>query len=515
MNRKYDFVIINPGAQSHLYPGELGPELSAVQTPYWAALIAAWVRDKGYSVTVIDAEADELTPHEVAIKINEYNPYLACMTVLGSTPSASSTPKMTIAGETIREITKLAEGVKTVWHGIHPSALPEKTLTEEGGDYVCRGEGFFTLIELLQVLTADNSDVSNVPGLCYITKTEPLGVIKVESNNQEALVDPNDLPIAAWDLLPVHKYKAHNWHCFGEDLIENRQPYAALYTAYGCPFKCTYCNIHELYSLDGRPGVRYRDPEKIMEEIDLLVQKYGVKNFKFADELFTTKRKHVEKICDLLIERDYDLNIWTFVRADPYPLRILKKMRKAGFTWVAMGIESFDPTVREGVDKNTKQDKVLKTIARYKEAGISIIANFIFGLPDDTYETMQKTLDMSIEHNFEYVDYYTCMPYPGSLLYPESIAAKHKIPDVWHGYSQLGVECLPLPTKTLTGTEVLRFRDEAFEKYFTNPKYMSMVKEKFGQKTVDHIADMLKIRLKRKVFGNDNWTAYNIDYKLR
>ena len=142
MKRKYDFVIINPGAQSHLYPGEIGPELSAVQPPYWAALIAAWAREKGFSVTIIDAEADELTPLEVAVRINDYNPYLACMTVLGSTPSASSTPKMTVAGETIREIAKLAKNVKTVWHGIHPSALPERTLSEEGGDYVCRGEGF-------------------------------------------------------------------------------------------------------------------------------------------------------------------------------------------------------------------------------------------------------------------------------------------------------------------------------------------------------------------------------------
>jgi radical SAM superfamily enzyme YgiQ (UPF0313 family) len=518
MKREYDFVIINPGAQSHLYPGEIGPQLSALQPPYWAALIAAWVRARGYSVAIIDAETDELTPREVALKINELNPHLTCMTVLGSTPSASSTPKMTVAGETIREIMEIAKGTKTVWHGIHPSALPEKTLTEEGGDYVCRGEGFFTIVELLEILATGGTDISGVPGVCYMTTTGPLGVAKLEANAQEKLVDPNDLPIAAWDLLPVHKYKAHNWHCFGSGTaanIEKRTPYVALYTAYGCPFKCTYCNIHELYSLDGRPGVRYRDPEKIIEEIDLLVNDYGVKNFKFADELFTTKRSHVEKICDLLIERDYDLNIWTFVRAQPYDIKLLKKMRKAGFTWVAMGIESFVDAVRRGVDKNTKDDKVLKTIAMYKEANISVIANFIFGLPDDTFETMQKTLDMAIEHNFEYIDFYTCMPYPGAPLYQESIDAGLKMPDKWHGYSQLGTDCLPLPTKTLSGVEVLRFRDEAFEKYFASPKYLPMIKERFGQKSVDHIENMLKIRLKRDIFGGGDWTTYDINYEVK
>ena len=73
-----------------------------------------------------------------------------------------------------------------------------------------------------------------------------------------------------------------------------------------------------------------------MKEIDYLVKNYNVKNFKFADELFTTKKSHIIEVCDSIIERGYDLNIWTFVRAVPYPLEVLKKMRKAGFTWVAM-----------------------------------------------------------------------------------------------------------------------------------------------------------------------------------
>ena len=78
-----------------------------------------------------------------------------------------------------------------------------------------------------------------------------------------------------------------------------------------------------------------------------------------------------------IIERKYDLNIWTFVRAVPYPIEVLKLMRKAGFTWVAMGIKSFVDHVREGVDKNTAQEKLIETINMYKEADINIIANFI------------------------------------------------------------------------------------------------------------------------------------------
>ena len=177
-------------------------------------------------------------------------------------------------------------------------------------------------------------------------------------------------------------------------------------------------------------------------------------------------------------------------------------MRQAGFTWVAMGIESFVDHVREGVDKNTAQQKLLQTIDMYREADINIIANFIFGLPDDTYETMNKTLEMAMEANFEYVDFYTCMAYPGSPLYQESISKGLRLPDNWHGYSQLGMDTLPLPTKTLTGEQVLTFRDDAFVKYFKNPAYLKMINKRFGKDAVDHINHMLEIDLYRKVLNN-------------
>ena len=486
-----DLLIVNPGAKSHLFPGKIGEKLSAVQPPYWAALVAAYVRDKGYKVDILDAEADDLDSKTTALKINNFNPSLVCMSVLGSTPSASSTPKMTIATETIRELKKINSNIPVVWNGIHPSALPEKTLRENGGDFVSRGEGFTNITELLNRILKkeDNFDIQ---GICYVDEQTN----KFLKNQQEEIVDANSLPIAAWDLLPIQKYKAHNWHCFSD--IDNRAPYAALYTAYGCPFKCTYCNIHELYSLEGKPGVRFRSPDHIMEEIDYLVKNYNVKNFKFADELFTTKKSHIISVCEKIIERKYDLNIWTFVRAVPYPIEVLKLMRKAGFTWVAMGIESFVDHVREGVDKNTAQEKLIETINMYKEADINIIANFIFGLPDDTLETMNKTLEMAMEFNFEYVDFYTCMAYPGSQLYQESIQKNLKLPDSWHGYSQLGIETLPLPTKTLTGEQVLEFRDQAFIKYFNNPKYIENIRKRFGEKAVDHVKKMMQIKLERK-----------------
>jgi radical SAM superfamily enzyme YgiQ (UPF0313 family) len=177
---------------------------------------------------------------------------------------------------------------------------------------------------------------------------------------------------------------------------------------------------------------------------------------------------------------------------------MLKRMKQAGINWVAYGIESASETVRKGVAKKLRKDTIVKAVEMTRAAGIHIIGNFIFGLPEDDLETMRETLDMAKVLNLEYVNFYTAMAYPGSQLYFDALREGVKLPAKWHGYAQFGYETLPLPTKHLSTAEVLRFRDQAFEEYFTNPRYIEMVREKFGTKAVEHIQEMLKHKLRRK-----------------
>ena len=130
----------------------------------------------------------------------------------------------------------------------------------------------------------------------------------------------------------------------------------------------------------------------MIDEIDLLVNKYGVRNIKFADEMFVLNVRHVLGICDLIIERGYDLNIWAYARVDTVKDNMLDKLKRAGFNWLALGIEAADDKVLTDVDKRYKVDEVYETVRKIKDAGINIIGNFIFGLPEDTAETMQRTL---------------------------------------------------------------------------------------------------------------------------
>ena len=484
-----DILLINPGARSQVY-GKLGSSLSGIEPPIWCGLIAGFIREKGYSVKIIDAEADNLSPEDTAAKISEYNPRLAGIVVLGSNPSASSTPKMTAVGEVLTALKKDAPHIKTFLSGLHPSALPEQTLREEKVDFICQGEGFYTILQLLEELKENEGATDyDISGLWYIKDNE------VISNPPAPLIEYLDeLPFVAWDLLQMDIYRAHNWHCF--DHIEQRDRYAVIYTSFGCPFNCTYCNIHAMYN--DKPGIRYRSPEKVVEEIDFLVKNYNIKNLKILDELFVLNTNRVMHICDLIIQRDYKLNIWVYARVDTVNEFLLKKMKQAGINWVAFGFESASNQVRNGVSKKFNHDSVQKAIEMTRAVGINIIGNFIFGLPDDNLETMRETLDMAKKYNFEYVNFYTAMAYPGSKLYHEALQKGIKLPEQWHGYSQYGEDTLPMPTKYISAAEVLRFRDSAFMEYFNNPKYLEMIRDKFGQNVVEHIKGMLNHKIYRK-----------------
>lgn len=486
-----DLLLVNPSDRKQYQ--ELRSSISGIEPPFWAGLIASFIREHGYNVVIIDSNAVNLGPEETADKVIDYNPILTAVIAQGSAPATSSTPKMAPAGDFLRALRQKAPELKTLLGGIHPSALPNRTLREEAVDFVCQGEGFYTILGLLRILKRgeDPRDLGAdllSPGLRFLHAGQSF------FNPRAQLLRESELPAIAWDLLPMEKYRAHNWHCL--DNLEARSPYAVIYTSLGCPFDCHYCNIHQMY-LGDKPSIRYRSPEDVIKEIDMLVIKYGVRNIKIMDELFTLKKEYVSQLCDLIIERGYELNIWAYGRVGLVDSEMLRKMKRAGVNWVCYGFESASEVVRRGVNKKFGQSKMLRTIEDTYMAGLHIQANFMFGLPDDTLKTMQETLDMAKAWNFEWVNFYCNMAYPGSKLYDDAVQKGIKLPENWIDYGQYSGGFLPLPTKYISAEEVLRFRDKAFEDYFRNTRYQLFIKKQFGDKAVNHIDEMLEHKLKR------------------
>lgn len=493
MRKNLDVVLVNPGNLQAVYQ-TLGNEFSAIEPPSLAGLFATYLRNKGLSVAIIDAPADNLSPKEVAQIISEkYVPILTVLVVYGFQPSGS-TQNMPAAGATCRALKEIDPNHKIMMTGTHLAALPERTMREEEIDFVCDREGPETILQTALALkngAKQATHFGNIPSLWYrdsnAIRSNPAGELMVRLEEE--------MPEVAWDLLPMEKYRAHNWHCF--EHIHMRKPYASIHTGLGCPFSCTFCCINAPF---GKPSYRLWSPDNVIRQIDTLVNKYGIKNIKFVDEMFVLNKAHVEGICDRILERGYDLNIWAYARVDTVKEGMLDKLDRAGFRWLALGIESGSDHVRDGVEKGRfGSADIIKTVREVQKAGINVIGNYIFGLPDDTHESMQETLDLALECNCEFANFYCAMAYPGSKLYSLAIEKGWELPESWIGYSQHSYECHPLRTETLTSAEVLRFRDEAFMKYFTDSSYLSMVKRKFGSEVVSNIKDMTRVKLERKL----------------
>ncbi|MBX7166154.1 MAG: B12-binding domain-containing radical SAM protein [Pirellulales bacterium] len=495
---RLDLLLINPSSRKRVYQS-LANELAAIEPPVWAGLMASFARRHGLSVDILDAEALGLSADETAAQVADARPRLAAVVVYGHQPSAS-TQVMPAAGEVCRAV-KLAEPQQLVaLVGGHVAALPRRTMEEEAADFVAAGEGLHALVELVQILRGGGDDFDQVSDLWY----RRAGEIHASPRRASLVKDLDDtMPGIAWDLLPMELYRAHNWHCL--DGLQ-RQPYAAIYTTLGCPYKCTFCCIQAPFkSGEAAAGLRasansyrYWSPGRIADELTMLVERYGVRNVKFADEMFVLSRKHVEAICDLLIERELGLNIWAYARVDTVQEGLLEKLKRAGFNWLAFGIEAANARVRDGVDKGFSQADIARTINQVRAHGIRVIGNYIFGLPDDDRATMQETLDLALDLNCEFANFYCAMAYPGSRLYDEALAAGWRLPATWSGYSQHAVDTLPLPTRHVSAGEVLRFRDEAFQTYFTDPRYLDLIQREFGRATRDHIVEMTGHRLARQ-----------------
>lgn len=300
------------------------------------------------------------------------------------------------------------------------------------------------------------------------------------------------------------------WHA--EYIEEQRSPYAALQTSLGCQFKCEFCMINILNRDDEKEigvagnysGMRFWTPEFIIKEFDKLIS-YGVKTIRIVDEMFLLNPKYYVPICNLLSERNKDdnLRLWAYSRIDTIKkTETLDLVRKAGIKWLCLGIESGDKHVRLEVAKGKFEDvDVRKIVKAVHEANIDVMANYIYGLPGDTKDTIEKTFELSKELCTRGWNTYAAMALPGSQLYKNAIDKKITLPENYEGYSFHSYNSQPLPTKSLSAGEILKIRDKKFIEYHTDKNFLIKIKEKFGDKAVNNIVDMTTVKIKRKLYN--------------
>ncbi len=507
MGNNVDVLFVNSDDPHSSYQA-LADTYTAIEPPTWSLLLAQSCRAKGFKVAILDTVAEQLTLDEAVLRVTEANPRLVVFVVYGQNPNSGTT--------NMKGNLKCAEAVKSAWPqskiafvGSHTSALPLEVLAHSYVDIVLTNEGVYALHNLL----AGNlsSDVLRVKGVGHKELGKPV------LNSPERIV-PNglmdqDLPGYAWDLLPFrHKpldlYRAHFWHAGYRH--DDRSPFAAVYTSLGCRFKCDFCMINIVNRVDHGSQInashsaqmRYWSPAFMLDVLEELAE-MGVSRVRLSDEMFFLDKRHYLPLLEGVIERNLSLHLWSYTRVDTVREAYLDTFRRAGVEWLGVGIEAGSREIRREVSKGTFQlDDIANVIAAIQDHDICVGANYIFGLPEDTEVTMQQTLALAKELITEFANFYPAQALPGSPLYDIAIREGWKLPDTVDGYAFLSYQTQPLPTRHLTAEQVLAFRDQAWNEYYTHPPVLDLIERRFGREQRVNVETMAQIQLKRRLLGD-------------
>jgi len=507
MSKQLDTVFVNADSSAAAYQG-LAAKFAAIEPPTWSLLLANSMRAVGYSVALIDATAENLSHEQTVQRIIELNPRLVVFVVYGQNPN-SGTINMVGNTECVALLKETAPNMKTCFVGSHTSALPLEVLRIPAIDIILLNEGVYALRNLLACNL--DEDLRTINGIGHKRDGKPT------LNTPEIVVPIEkmdiDMPGYAWDLLPMREkpldlYKAHFWHT--EYKQHNRTPFAAIYTSLGCRFKCDFCMINIVNRVDNdlnvasshSPNMRFWSPEFILTEFEKLAG-MGVEHIRISDEMFFLNQRYFEPLLEGLVDRGLNLKMWSYTRIDTVRERYLELFKKAGINWLALGIEAGNREVRREVSKGTFQLEDISSVVKLvQQHDIGVAANYIFGFPEDTFDTMQQTLDLALELNTEMANFYPFQALPGSPLYVKAKAEGWRLPDTYQGYGFLSYEATPMATKFVSAADVVRFRDNASQKYHENPSFLSLIEGRFGILAKEGIQELSQIKLKRKILGD-------------
>jgi len=507
-----DVLFVNPSSALQAYQG-LAETYAAIEPPTWALLLAQSCRAKNFNVAILDCDAERLSlPHAIE-RIHYAAARLVVFVVYGQNPNSGTTGMI---GATLlaKALKKYYPTTQICFVGSHTSALPREVLQHSFVDFVLLNEGVYALHNLLK--TDLKSQLDKVNGIGY--------KIKEDANTAQLILNPpqtvvpqdcidRDMPGYAWDLLPYRSqpldlYRAHFWHA--EFDHQKRTPFAAIYTSLGCAFACNFCMINIVNRHNNRDdinashskGMRYWNAQLIANELEKLAM-MGVETVRISDEMFFLNRRYYEPLLNEIIKRGLKLRMWAYSRVDTVRSDYLERFQQAGINWLALGIEAGNQVVRQEVSKGSfKEVNIVDVCAEVRATGMNVISNYIFGFPEDNVTTMQETLDLALRLNTEMANMYPCQALPGSPMYHIAKQNGWKLPSSYSGYAFLSYDSEPLPTKYLTAAEVLKFRDEAWQTYFSNPAYLKLVESKFGLTERKNVEAMTKIKLRRKLLGD-------------
>ena len=463
------FVLVNVPSYENAYHNM--SDFVSINQPVGLLTIGAALESMDCQVKVIDGDAEGLSLAEtIELTLQEDPDWVGATTM---------TAVMDIIGKFFTILKEKAPAVKTILGGPHVSAIPGQTLEELKAIDICViGEGDETIIELINALR-NNRPFADVAGLCLRENDK---IIMTRSRPQVKDLSKTFSP--AFHLINFNNYRSYGWNNW---VSGYRQPAGVVFTSRGCIGKCNFCASHCVF---GR-GIRFFTMERIISEIDILVNKYNIRILDFLDDTFTVNRKLVNAICDYLIEKKYNerLEIQISARVDTVHFPTLQKMRKAGIRWICFGVESGNQKILDRMKKNITIDQIRKAFKLANQAGLYVSGNFMIGHIGETWDTAMDTINLACELEQMYASFAIAIPFPGTELYQYCMDTGINIP-AWNDFGSVNTPPIPI-NQQLDINTLMELRNIAVNRFFKNPTFLVRLLWKFN--TIAVIKDFAKM----------------------
>ncbi|MDI6903111.1 MAG: radical SAM protein [Methanocellales archaeon] len=364
--------------------------------PLGIAYIAAVLREHDINVDVIDFESVNSTK-DIERELRRSNP-----TILGISA-------MSPTYDQAREIAYIAKScipdVTVMMGGPHPTIMPENVLSDENVDIAVIGEGDYTVLDVVNACRNNGTGLRSVKGIYF----KENGNIR-KTDNRGYIQDLDVLPFPARDLLPMDQYLSRTMP------FPMPFPETNLIAVRGCPFNCSYCQPTSKMMFGKK--IRYRSPENVVAEMEHLKKRYKVKYQWVGGDTLTVNRKWVNSFCNLLIERDLDIEWIAGTRVDTVDKEMLKLMKKSGCIFITFGVESGSQRILDEImNKRITIKQVRDAFRSCNEEGIAAMANFMIGSPTETKEDLEMSLELMKEILPDSIATYITNPLPGTHLY--------------------------------------------------------------------------------------------------
>ncbi len=433
-----DVLLINPPWLTK--DGNIWHGVKSTSPPLGLLYVAAYAEARGASVHVMDVNAERLHFEDIEAFVADRRPRWIGLTAV----TAQIINAARIAGIARRVSPK----TRIVIGGVHATAMPDDVLRDESVDFVIRGEGELPFASLVE---GEPRDL--IPGLSYRDERSPNGIR--HNKLGEPIRDLDSLPTPAYHLIQFDLYKP----AVG---AYRRLPAVNMTMTRGCPGKCTFCNSAET-------ALRTRSATHLVDEIQKLQTRYGIREVSFYDDTLTIFKPQVAEMCDLIIQRGIDLTWSCFARTDCVSPGLLRKMRAAGCHQILFGIESADPDILRNIRKPIDIEQTRRAVRMVQEAGIAVRAAFMFGNPGESTETMRRTIDFAKDLDPDIALFNITTPYPGTQMFDWAKRNGYLRTLDWSDYD-LANSVLELPT--VSSEEVNRMYKVAYREFYFRPRYL-------------------------------------------